>query len=57
MTVADDGIGFSAGETEGAGIRGMRERAFAIDSTLAIATAHGAGTSLVLDVPLPATRP
>jgi two-component system, NarL family, sensor histidine kinase UhpB len=52
-SVIDDGVGISGGETEGAGLRGMRERAFAIDGSLAIETNDG-GVRVVLEVPLPA---
>jgi two-component system sensor histidine kinase UhpB len=52
VVVSDDGVGIAAGEVEDAGIRGMRERALAIGSTLAIDTVPGGGVRVALDLPL-----
>ena len=53
LTIADDGRGFHpAGE--GAGIRGMRERAILVAATLSIESAPGSGTLLRLAIPVPA---
>jgi two-component system sensor histidine kinase UhpB len=48
VVVADDGAGISAGAVENAGIRGMRERALAIGSTLTIESAPGHGVRVTL---------
>jgi two-component system sensor histidine kinase UhpB len=53
-TVSDDGVGMAADEGERSGLRGMRERAFAIDATLAIDTTTSGGTCVRLELPLPA---
>jgi signal transduction histidine kinase len=55
MTIADDGKGFSpTGDTTGVnghfGLKGMRERAAAIDAKLKLDTAPGAGTRLSIEV-------
>ncbi|MEU4981564.1 HAMP domain-containing sensor histidine kinase [Streptomyces sp. NPDC021969] len=52
LTVADDGRGIEAAH-EGAGIRGMRERALLIGAALDITSAPGAGTRIWLTAPLP----
>jgi len=52
LTVADDGRGIEAAH-EGAGIRGMRERALLIGAALDITSAPGAGTRIRLTAPLP----
>ncbi|MFK4147040.1 HAMP domain-containing sensor histidine kinase [Streptomyces sp. NPDC004065] len=58
LTVTDDGRGVSAA-CEGAGIRGMRERALLVGAGLDIADAPGPGTGtrIRLTVPLPASPP
>jgi two-component system sensor histidine kinase UhpB len=50
LKITDDGRGIS-GSTEGAGIRGMRERAVLIGAELALGGAPGGGTELRLTVP------
>ncbi|GAA4969707.1 MULTISPECIES: HAMP domain-containing sensor histidine kinase [Streptomyces] len=52
LTVADDGRGIEAAH-EGAGIRGMRERALLVGAALDITSAPGAGTRIRLTAPLP----
>jgi two-component system sensor histidine kinase UhpB len=53
LEVADDGIGFDATATpEGAGIRGMRERALLAGAGLTVTGAPGAGTKVILRVPV-----
>nr|WP_203722106.1 HAMP domain-containing sensor histidine kinase [Streptomyces coelicoflavus] len=52
LTIADDGRGIEAAH-EGAGIRGMRERALLIGAALDITSASGAGTRIRLTAPLP----
>ncbi|MEU9517610.1 HAMP domain-containing sensor histidine kinase [Streptomyces sp. NPDC048224] len=51
LTVADDGRGIEAAH-EGAGIRGMRERALLIGAALDITSAPGSGTRIRLTAPL-----
>ncbi|MYR41187.1 HAMP domain-containing protein [Streptomyces sp. SID5910] len=55
LTIADDGRGIEAA-TEGAGIRGMRERALLIGAALDITSAPGDGTRIRLTAPVPASR-
>jgi signal transduction histidine kinase len=55
VVVEDDGKGFvpeSAAERGGLGLLGMRERVQLLDGTLAVESAPGAGTTLVLHLPL-----
>ncbi|MGX1249169.1 two-component system sensor histidine kinase UhpB [Streptomyces ambofaciens] len=56
LTVADDGRGIEAAH-EGAGIRGMRERALLVGAALDISSAPGAGTRIRLTAPLPRKQP
>jgi two-component system, NarL family, sensor histidine kinase UhpB len=54
LEVLDAGRGFdAAGATEGAGIRGMRERALLLGAQLEIWSAPGSGTSVRLKCPAP----
>jgi two-component system sensor histidine kinase UhpB len=57
VSVTDDGVGLSADKGEGAGMRGMRERALAIDGTLRIESGQKGGVRVELDVPLPENVP
>lgn len=50
LVITDDGRGFDPTE-EGAGIRGMRERAILVAATLTIGPAPGGGTRLQLSIP------
>ena len=53
LNVADAGAGFDADEApEGAGIRGMRERALLVRASLDVTSAPGAGTTVRLLVPV-----
>ncbi|WP_031035363.1 HAMP domain-containing sensor histidine kinase [Streptomyces sp. NRRL F-5650] len=52
LTIADDGRGIEAAH-EGAGIRGMRERALLVGAALDITSAPGVGTRIRLTAPLP----
>ncbi|MFU0243346.1 sensor histidine kinase, partial [Streptomyces scabiei] len=52
LTVADDGRGIEAAH-EGAGIRGMRERALLIGADIHFQPAPGGGTDVHLRVPAP----
>ncbi|MFD8427036.1 HAMP domain-containing sensor histidine kinase [Streptomyces coelicoflavus] len=52
LTITDDGRGIEAAH-EGAGIRGMRERALLIGAALDITSTSGAGTRIRLTAPLP----
>ena len=52
LRIRDDGGGLG-GASEGAGIRGMRERALLIGADLSLGPASGGGTEVRLRVPLP----
>ncbi len=55
LTVADDGVGFDpSAPGEGYGIDGLRARAVEVGGTLELASAPGAGTDLIVTLPLPA---
>ncbi|MFE1027330.1 HAMP domain-containing sensor histidine kinase [Streptomyces sp. NPDC058818] len=56
LTIADDGRGIEAA-CEGAGIRGMRERALLVGAALDITSAPGAGTRIRLTAPVPRKQP
>nr|WP_202559061.1 sensor histidine kinase [Streptomyces sp. SID5789] len=56
LTIADDGRGMEAA-CEGAGIRGMRERALLIGADLDITSAPEAGTRIRLTAPVPRKQP
>ncbi|MEU6291553.1 HAMP domain-containing sensor histidine kinase [Streptomyces sp. NPDC015140] len=56
LTIADDGHGMEAA-CEGAGIRGMRERALLIGAALDITSAPEAGTRIRLTAPVPRKQP
>jgi two-component system sensor histidine kinase UhpB len=51
LRVCDDGGGLPPGYSEGSGIRGMRERALMIGSTLRVGAGASGGTEVVLDLP------
>ncbi len=51
LTVRDEGQGLGNGETEGTGIRGMRERAALIGAVVEVRNAHP-GTEVCLRVPI-----
>ena len=55
VMIEDDGQGFdpARARADGLGLLGMRERAALLDGTLSIESSSGAGTTLVLDVPVP----
>ncbi len=54
LEIADDGRGIEAA-CEGAGIRGMRERALLAEATLDLTSRPGSGTRIRLTAPLPAS--
>ncbi|MFH8487686.1 HAMP domain-containing sensor histidine kinase [Streptomyces longisporoflavus] len=56
LSVVDDGRGTGVAR-EGAGIRGMRERALLSGATLDITSKQQAGTTVLLTVPLPGKQP
>ncbi|MEU1082132.1 HAMP domain-containing sensor histidine kinase [Streptomyces sp. NPDC005908] len=56
LRVRDDGRGIG-GADEGAGIRGMRERALLVGADLTVEPGPGGGTELRLAVPVPARFP
>jgi signal transduction histidine kinase len=58
MYVSDNGLGFAPDQCESRadghfGLRGMRERAEAINGRFSVATGIGMGTRVSLEVPLP----
>jgi signal transduction histidine kinase len=55
LIIEDDGSGFDpdAGPGEGLGLLGMRERVQLLDGSLTIEAAHGFGTTLAVELPLP----
>ncbi len=55
VMIEDDGQGFdpARGRADGLGLLGMRERAALLGGTLSIESSDGAGTTLVVDVPVP----
>jgi two-component system, NarL family, sensor histidine kinase UhpB len=55
LRISDDGQGL-AGSAEGAGVRGMRERALLVGATLTLGPHEEGGTDLRLLVPVPGTR-
>ncbi len=52
VTVEDDGVG-GADPAAGSGLRGLTDRIGALGGTLTVASAPGAGTTLIADVPVP----
>jgi two-component system sensor histidine kinase UhpB len=52
VSVSDDGVGIHDDEIQGAGLRGMRERAFSIGASLAIESVPGTGVRVSLVLPL-----
>ena len=52
LEVADDGQGFSPGSAEGFGLAGMRGRAVDVGGDVDVSSAPGAGTRVVVRVPL-----
>jgi signal transduction histidine kinase len=53
--IEDDGRGFSPGATEngGVGLVGMRERVALVNGRLTVESREGAGTTVVVEVPMP----
>ena len=54
VVVEDDGRGLEPGEPAGMGLTGMRERAHALGGELEVEGERGAGTRVLLRLPLPA---
>jgi signal transduction histidine kinase len=53
LDVEDDGRGFDAdAKTDRAGVAGMRERAALVNGTITFDSEPGAGTHVVLEIPL-----
>jgi signal transduction histidine kinase len=56
VTVSDDGIGFDpARRRDGLGLRGIEERVKELHGSMSIRAAAGAGTTLAIHLPLPAS--
>ena len=53
VEIEDDGRGFEPGKPAGMGLTGMRERALALGGELEVEGERGAGTRVLLRVPLP----
>ena len=51
--IEDDGDGFSMAESDGDGIEGMRERVRLLDGRLSVERVEGAGSAIVVEVPVP----
>ena len=51
LAVADDGIGFRAGEPQGLGLRGIRERVEVCGGRMSIETSPGRGARVLVEVP------
>jgi signal transduction histidine kinase len=61
LTIADDGRGFDAADDSlpgkgHFGLQGMRERAVQIHAQLVVDSAPGQGTTVKLEVPIPAQK-
>jgi signal transduction histidine kinase len=55
LVVEDDGHGFdTAQQTEGFGMRSMRERAETLGGTFTLTSVPGRGTTVRIDIPPPA---
>ena len=59
LAVCDQGTGFDMNMkgNQGLGLINMRERMRTVDGTLKIHSRPGRGTSIVVSVPVPASRP
>jgi signal transduction histidine kinase len=57
LEVGDDGVGFDPQEREGFGLAGMRGRVGEVGGDVAVASAPGGGTRVVVRVPASATAP
>ncbi|MFE4464613.1 sensor histidine kinase [Oerskovia sp. NPDC056781] len=57
LEVTDDGRGLGPGVVEGFGLRGMRERVAAGDGTVRVLSPPGGGTSVRVELPVPADHP
>jgi len=53
LTVRDDGFGIAAGQAQGFGLRGMRERVQALGGEFVIEAGNGCGTCVRIVIPLP----
>lgn len=57
LQIADDGVGFdSHHERGGIGLRGMRERAYAVNGQISISSAPNQGTEIDVTIPVPPPR-
>jgi signal transduction histidine kinase len=57
IELADDGRGFGAGQKEGFGITGLRERVRLLGGVLTLKSAPGQGTRLHVSIPIPKPGP
>lgn len=51
LSIRDDGVGFRPGDSEGFGLRGVRERVHICGGVLSIDSAPGRGTAITVEVP------
>jgi signal transduction histidine kinase len=51
ISITDNGPGISKESSRGMGLRGMRDRVFALNGKLSVKSAVGSGTSIVLELP------
>ncbi len=51
LSIRDDGVGFRPGDSEGFGLRGVRERVHICGGVLSIDSAPGRGTTITVEVP------
>jgi signal transduction histidine kinase len=56
VEITDDGQGFESARVRGMGLLGMEERVKRLGGTLKIDSRHGAGTTVVAELPLALTR-
>jgi signal transduction histidine kinase len=54
VSIRDDGAGFDTGRREGLGLRGIEERVRELDGVMSLSSAPGDGTTVSIDLPLPA---
>jgi len=54
VSISDDGAGFDMGRREGLGLRGIEERVRELDGVMSLSSAPGDGTTVSIELPLPA---
>lgn len=51
IVVEDDGLGFTEADSDGMGLKGMRERLLSVSGSLSLGKRQGGGTSLMAVIP------